>query len=199
MKFCNTDGTKVKEIILEDGSVLVTSRQAQDFCVHGIESSDDMEGCYSFTFQHVAPYFINSTALIVDSNTRVMKFGEGKGTFGVWMPGKHVEAFHIEDIPDTLTIGPYRNFVIHTGVNNIKRRDRRSNCSLANEMEKKCKNILEVYPRSRIYLSLLLPTKLDTLNYRIKELNSMLIELSHCYRRVGDISTPDISTPGITQ
>ena len=81
-----------------------------------------------------------------------MKFGEGKGTLGVWMPGKRVEAFHIEDIPDPLTIGPYRNFVIHTGVNNIKRRDRRSNCSLVNEMENKCKNILEVYPRSRIYL-----------------------------------------------
>ena len=190
MKFCNTDGKKVKEIILEDGSVLVTSRQAQNFWVHGIESSDDMEGCYSFTFQHVAPYFINSTALIGGSNTRVMKFGEGKGTFGVWMPGKRVEAFHIEDIPDSLTIGPYRNFVIHTGVNNIKRRDRRSSCSLVNEMEKKCKKILEVYPRSKIYLRLLLPTKLDTLNYRIKELNSMLIELSHNYCNINIIDHP---------
>ena len=88
MKFCNDDGTKVKEIMLEDGSVLVTSRRAQDFWVHGIEASEATEDCYSFTFQHVAPYFINSTALIGDSNTRVMRFGEGKGTFGVWMPGK---------------------------------------------------------------------------------------------------------------
>ena len=57
-------------------------------------------------------------------------------------------------------------------------------------MEKKCKNILEVYPRSRIYLSLLLPTKLDTLNYRIKELNSMLIEFSHSYRNINIIDHP---------
>ena len=73
MKFCNTDGTKVKEIILEDGSVLVNSRQAQDFWVHGIESSDDMEGCYSFTFHHVAPYFINSTDLIQYTSNEVWR------------------------------------------------------------------------------------------------------------------------------
>ena len=66
-----------------------------------------------------------------------MRFGEGKGTFGVWMPGKRVEAFHMEDIPEPLKIGPYRNFIIHTGVNNIKRRDRHSNISLVNEMESK--------------------------------------------------------------
>ena len=113
----------------------------------------------AITFQNVAPYFISSTALIGDSNTRVMRYGEGKGTFGVWIPGKRVEAFHIEDIPEPLKIGPYRNFIIHTGVNNIKRRDRRSNISLVNEMESKCTSILEVHPRSRIYISLLLPTR----------------------------------------
>ena len=72
-------------------------------------------------------------------------------------------------------------------MNNIKRRDRRSNCSLVSEMENKCKNILEVYPRSKIYITLLLPTKLETLNYRVKELNSMLIELSHSYRGISVI------------
>ena len=130
MKFSNNEGTEVKDLPLHDGSVLVTSRRSQDFWVHGIEASETTETCYSITFQHVAPYFINSTVLIGDSNTRVMKFGEGKGTFGVWLPGKRIEAFHIEDIPDALAIGPNRNFILHTGVNNVKRRDRRSNCSL---------------------------------------------------------------------
>ena len=187
IKFLNNAGSEERDLTLKDGSVLVTSRQSQDFWVHEVEASDAMEASYSITFQHVAPYFINSTALIGDSNTRVMNFGEGKGTFGVWMPGKRVEAFHIEDIPDPLKVGPYRNFIIHTGVNNIKRRDRRSNSSLVNEMESKCTNILEVYPRSRIYISLLLPTKLESLNYRVKELNSMLIELAHSYRNISII------------
>ena len=187
IKFLNNAGSEERDLTLKDGSVLVTSRQSQDFWVHEVEASDAMEASYSITFQHVAPYFINSTALIGDSNTRVMNFGEGKGTFGVWMPGKRVEAFHIEDIPDPLKVGPYRNFIIHTGVNNIKRRDRRSNSSLVNEMESKCTNILEVYPRSRIYISMLLPTKLESLNYRVKELNSMLIELAHSYRNISII------------
>ena len=184
VKFLNNAGSEERDLTLKDGSVLITSRQSQDFWVHEVEASDAMQASYSITFQHVAPYFINSTALIGDSNTRVMNYGESKGTFGVWMPGKRVEAFHVEDIPDPFKVGPYRNFIIHTGVNNIKRRDRRSNSSLVNEMESKCTNILEVYPRSRIHISLLLPTKLESLNYRVKELNSMLIELAHNYRNI---------------
>ena len=187
MKFLSNEETQERDLNLQDGSVLVTSRLSQDFWVHEIEASDATEASYCITFQNVAPYFINSTALIGDSNTRVMRFGEGKGTFGVWMPGKRVEVFHIEDIPEPLKIGPYRNFIIHTGVNNIKRRDRRSNISLVNEMESKCTSILEVYPRARIYISLLLPTKLEPLNYRVKELNGMLIELSHSYRNISII------------
>ena len=94
-----------------------------------------------------------------------MRFGEGRGKFSVWLPGKRMEAFCIEDVPDPVEIGRYRNIVLHVGGNNIKRRDRRSNLSLANELDYKCKEILELYSRSRIYLSLLLPTKLESQNY----------------------------------
>ena len=55
------------------------------------------------------------------------------------------------------------------------------------ELESKCKNILNVYPRSRIYLSLLLPTKLDSLNYRVKEFNNILLEIAHTYRNISII------------
>ena len=172
---------------MDDGSVLVTTRRAQDFWTYNVEKDAGIETSnvsYTLTFRHVAPHFINSTVIIGDSNTRFMSFGEGRGRFGVWLPGKRLEAFCIEDIPNPVEIGPYRNIVLHVGVNNIKRRDRRSNTSLANELDNKCKEILELYPRSRIYLSLLLPTKLESLNYRAKELNNMLIEISHSNRNV---------------
>ena len=145
---------------------------------------------YTLTFRHVAPHIINSTVIIGNSNTRFMSFGEGRGKFGAWLPGKRIEAFCIEDIPNPVEIGPYRNIVLHVGVNNIKRRDRRSNISLANEFDNKCKDIIELYPRSRIYLSLLLPTKLDSLNYRANELNNMLIKISHSNRNVFIIEHP---------
>ena len=196
MQFTNNSGSRTEELDLEDNSALVSSRRAQAFWLHGIKEIDDKHDAiatgirYSFTFRHLAPKFVNSTVLIGDSNTRFMKFGEGKGTFGVKMPGKRLEAFHVEDIPDPATIGPYRNIVIHTGVNNIKRRDRRSNSSLANELNTKCERILELYPRSRVYISLLLPTKLESINYRAKELNNMFVEIAHSHRNVSVIDHP---------
>jgi hypothetical protein len=192
MQFTNNSGSRTEELDLEDNSILVTSRRAQAFWEHGIEGVDgeDAGVRYSFTFRHLAPKFVNSTVLIGDSNTRVMKFGEGQGSFGVKMPGKRLEAYHVEDIPDPATIGPYRNIVIHTGVNNIKSRNRRSNGSIANELNKKCEQILQVYPKSRIYISLLLPTKLESINYRAKELNNMFTEVAHSHRNVSIIDHP---------
>ena len=193
MKFSNNSGSRKENVIMEDGSLLVTSRRAQDFWMYNVEKDAGSEASsvsYTLTFRHVAPHFINSTVIIGDSNTRFMSFGEGRGKFGVWLPGKRIEAFCIEDVPNPMVIGPYRNIVLHVGVNNIKRRDRRSNTSLANELDNKCKEILDLYPRSRIYLSLLLPTKLDSLNYRANELNNMLIEISHSNRNVFIIEHP---------
>ena len=41
-----------------------------------------------------------------------------------------------------------------------------------------------MYPRCRIYLSLLLPTKLSTLNYRVREFNNILHDISHSIKNV---------------
>lgn len=191
MKFVDNSGKSTKELVLEDGSVLVSSRFAQDFWQHSIERSD--EPCdvrFSFTFRHIAPHFLNSTVIIGDSNTKLLQFGEDKGKFGKWMPGKRVEALHVENIPDPINIGPYRNIVIHSGINNIKSRNRQSNRSLSDILEAKCESILKVYPKCKIYLSLLLPTKLESLNYRVRDFNNMLHDISHSYKNVHVIDHP---------
>ena len=191
MKFTDNTGQDSQEILLENGSLLVTSRFAQDHWLHSIEKSE--EACnvrYSFTLRHIAPHFLNSTVVIGDSNTKFLKFGEGKGSFGKWMPGKRHEALHIESIPEPNKIGPYRNVIIHTGINNIKVRNRQSNKELGNVLENKCKNILSTYPRTKIHLSLLLPTKLASLNHVVRDFNNIIYEIAHSNKNIKIIDHP---------
>ena len=182
MMFTDNSGSNSQECILQDGSLLVTSRYAQDFWVHGIDVDESESVRYSFTFRHIAPHFINSTILIGDSNTVNVTFGEGQGTLGKWMPGMTVKAGHIEAIPSAEEIGPYRNIVIHTGINSINNQKfRRSNKELINIFEAKCKNIHEVYPRAKIYVSLLLPTRSRILNRRVREFNDLILDMTFNY------------------
>ena len=132
---------------------------------------------YSFTFRHVAPFFKNSTVIIGDSNTKYIKFGKDTGTLGKWLPGKRMWAAKISDIPSPMDIGPYRNIVIHSGINDIRDDfNRPSNRALIGQLKNKCDDIQRFYPNSKLHLSLLLPTKSHHVNSRVGELNSMLID-----------------------
>ena len=185
MSFSDSSSSTKKELELNDCSVLVSSRLSQDFWKHGIDADSSVAGLrYSFTFRHIAPHFVNSTVIVGDSNTKHLKFGTGQGSFGRWMPGKRIEALHVEEIPDPVHIGPYRNIVIHTGINNVKQQSRKSNKTLVNELEKKCNNIHETYPRARLYISLLLPTKLQSLNHCVNEFNNLILDMAYKYKHI---------------
>ena len=179
MSFTDNSGSSKIDQKLSDGSMLVTSRHAQDFWLHEIKKDESAEVRYSFTLQDVSPHFINSTIILGDSNTRLIKFGTGKGTLGTWMPGKHIKVGHIEAIPEAVDIGPYRNVVIHTGVNSINNpRYRKSNLALIKILESKIKNINNIYPRTKIFISLLLPSRSVPLNHRIRDFNSMILDMT---------------------
>ena len=100
------------------------------------------------------------------------------------MPGKQISAIHIEDIPEPEKIGSYRNIIIHTGINNIKGNNRKSNKTLISILESKCKRIREVYPHAKLHVSLLLPTKLNSLNYRVQEFNHLILEMVYDYPKI---------------
>jgi hypothetical protein len=197
-----------KQLNLKDGSVYLMSRFSQDFWKHGIEpeestpehtdsgentddngeqtSGDDGRDQssvrYSFTFRHIAPHFSNSTAIIGDSNTQNIKFGRSVGTLGKWIPGKRMKASKIEHIPPPHEIGPFRNVVLHTGINNISdEKNRRSNKSLINLLKRKCDDIQAIYPACKLHVSLLLPTKSSYVNSRVAELNSLILDM--CFNR----------------
>ena len=144
------DGEKT-ELVLADSSVCAYSRFSQDFWTHAIDKDESVDGThYSFTFRNIAPHFLNSTVIIGDSNTTRLKFGPERGQFGRWMPGKQITAYTVEDIPCPMRIGPYRNIVLHTGINNIKVQNRRSCKSLVNEIEAKCNEMFSIYPKCKI-------------------------------------------------
>ena len=188
MKFLDNSKTLSKECLLHDSSMLVTSRYAQDFWTHEIPEDDSESVRFSFTFRNISPKFINSTIIIGDSNTRLVKFGSEKGTLGPWMPGKRLNAAHIEDLPDATDIGPYRNIVIHTGINSINNpRYRRSNKFLVQTLETKCKEYIDVYPRAKIHISLLLPTKIPSINYNVREFNDLLLSVTYGYSNISVI------------
>ena len=187
MTFTNNDESQVETLCLEDCSLLVTSRFAQDFWKHGIlpESEDGPSQRISFTFRHIAPQFINSTILLGDSNTAKVSFGTGQGTLGAWVPGKRVKVGHIEALPDAKDIGPYRNIVIHTGINSLNsRHQQRSDAFLIHTIEKKCVEYMEVYPRAKIHLSMLLPTRMRYLNERVDGFNRAIMEMSYKYKNI---------------
>ena len=185
MTFTDNEGTNSKELLLQNGSILVASRFAQDFWLHGIEKDESESVRYSFTFRNISPHYINSTILIGDSNTRLVNFGEGQGTLGRWMPGKRIKAGHIEEIPSATDIGPYRNIVIHSGINSINNSNhRRSDNYLVKVLESKCKDIAEVYPRSKLFVSLLLPTRSETLNRHVRKFNNMILDLTYSYKNI---------------
>ena len=82
---------------------------------------------------------------------------------------------------------PARNIVIHTGINDINCDNRKPKRVLIKLLEKKCLDIQTVYPKSRIFISLLLPTKLPHLNRSVKEFNDMILEMVHKNKRLNII------------
>ena len=186
MTFCNNDDTKSESLDLEDCSLLVTSRFAQDFWRHEILPQNEISGeRISLTFREISPHFMNSTILLGDSNTAKVAFGTGSGTLGAWVPGKRVKVGHIEALPDAVDIGPYRNIVIHTGINSINSRFQpRSDAYLIHVLEKKCKDYMTVYPRAKIHISMLLPTRLRRLNHHVECFNRAILDMSYQYKNI---------------
>jgi hypothetical protein len=115
---------------------------------------------------------MGNLARIVKFIVSLMNFGIGVGTLGAWVLGKREKVGHIKAMPDVTEIGPYRNIVIHTGVNSISNHKfRKSNTYRLHFLEAKCNSIVNTYPKAKVHISMLLPTRSSALNHQIKEFN----------------------------
>jgi len=192
IKFCSPLGESEKSLTPKDSSIYVMTRHSQDFWKHSIDALDEHVDSepdvdkvrYSFTFRHVAPHFLNSTIIIGDSNTKHIKFGREKGTMGKWVPGQCVRAYKIKDIPPPQEIGPYRNIILHTGINDLTDENRPSNRALITHLKRKCSDIQTVYPNSKLYVSLVLPTKSKFVNNRVNDLNNLILDMVFCHKNM---------------
>jgi alkylated DNA repair dioxygenase AlkB len=187
IKFTCPRSDEEKCLLLKENSVYTMTRDSQDYWQHEIpplsasdqqvESSDNVVR-YSFTFRNISPHYVNSTVIVGDSNTKYIKFGKGIGTLGKWVPGKRLRAAKIQDIPPANEIGPYRNIIIHTGINDLTDDfNRPSNRHLIGQLRAKCSDIHETHPHAKIFISLLLPTKSRMVNNRVTQLNGLILDM----------------------
>ena len=164
-----------ESVTLPSNSLLVFSRSSQEFWKHEITSSETSDVRYSFTFRQLAPYYANSTLIVGDSNTQNLKFGAGRNTFGVWMPGCREKAGKVDDLPEPDDLEyPYRNLVIHSGINDLRANTHQPIPVLISKLKTKCLRLASKFVKMKIHISMLLPTKDPGLNVLVNEFNSQI-------------------------
>ena len=160
------------DISLPNNSLLAFSRSSQEFWKHEIPCCETGAVRYSLTFRQLAPYYANSTLIVGDSNTEYLKFGSGRNKFGVWMPGCREKAGRIKDLPNPEDLDfPYRNLVVHTGINDLRATNHLPIPVLMNNLKDKCLALSSKFPKMKVHISMLLPTKDPGLNSMVSEMN----------------------------
>ena len=81
-------GSNTIPFVAKSRSLYIMTRSSQAFYTHQIDTEPDTTLRYSITLRTVEPKFRKSTIIIGDSNSKFLRFGEGKGTFGKGHPGK---------------------------------------------------------------------------------------------------------------
>ena len=181
VKFSETHGQESRDHIADPNSLYVMSRSSQGYWQHQINSNPELTENsvrYSLTFRNVDKKFLKSTIIVGDSNTRNLKFGSGKGTFGHNMPGKREEAIHVKDIKPSSCCG-YKNIFVHCGINDLKHHRVNNQDKIKqnfNQLKCKLEEILILCPTSKLFVSPILPTKSKDWNRRAVCFNQMLFD-----------------------
>ena len=197
--FTNILNNEKREHVVQGGSMYSMSRISQACYKHQINKDPSWTGNdmrLSLTFRSVHWRNNNSTIVLGDSNTGGLKFAsfgndsatrDFNGTFGNALPGKRVAAFVVDGIHAETCIG-YNNIVIHCGLNNVRQADVVSDddvLAIYTNFKSKINQLIHVNKRARIYVNLLLPTKLNECNKKIKYFNNLIInDLCRSYSRV---------------
>lgn len=166
-------------LTLPDRSLYHMTRRSQEVFEHLIKKGSIESGVrYSLTFRCVRWTNKNSTCLLGDSNTGLLKFGSDKrGAFGELMPGRKFWAPRIEDLDPVSCMG-YANVVLLCGINDIRQPDVKSKSDVAScydQLKLKIRQIKQLSPSTKaVFVCRLLPTKNDMLNIKVDTFNRLL-------------------------
>ena len=179
VKFIEQESESTTEIQCPPRSLYHMTRKSQDHYKHCIDQGSIAEGTrYSLTFRSVDWTNRNSTCIVGDSNTGLLRFGDNsRNSFGKLMPGRKFWAPRIENI-DPHSCAAYNNVVILCGINDVKQ-DNASNQhairDLCNTLLDKIKQIKLLNKSCCMHVCQLLPTKDVVLNRRVNYFNKILL------------------------
>lgn len=165
---------------VENNSIYSMTRSSQAWFSHEV-LPDSAERFSIITFRSVSEKFRRSLVVIGDSNTKDIKFSTGPGTVGASYPGKRIKASKVSNINAEDCIG-YSNAFICCGTNdlrceNIKCEDdiRKVVCHL----EQKIALIKQLCPKSKIFVSPVLPSRIPKMNRNITTYNNLVDTMLH--------------------
>ena len=199
--FTNIRSGAIHEHVATNGSLYSMSRSSQSCYKHQIKKDSSWAGSdvrLSITFRSVHWRNNNSLLILGDSNTGGLKFAnfgrEGSvdmnGTFGNALPGHREAAFVVDELDASKCLG-FNNIVVHCGVNDIRKPDVKSEDDVREiytRFKSKINQILHVNKRARVYVDLLLPSKMESCNINIKRFNKLIVDdLCKSYSRIRTI------------
>lgn len=194
MAFTSIDGTSSTTLDLPNNSLLSCTRVSQEHWRHEIPAEASSPVRFSLTFRLLAPYYANTTLIVGDSNTEHINFGSGRNKLGVWLPGERIKASKICNIPSPGDITtPYRHMVIHCGINDLRSTNHLPIPVLAKNLNDKCNALLKAFPKMKIHISSILPTKDPGLNAMANELNQYILGISRQHQNLSIISHINIT------
>lgn len=161
------------------GSLYQMTRRSQEIYKHRIDAGSIDGVRFSLTFRAVNWKNRNCTAIVGDSNTGGLIFGNSKSnSFGELMPGQRFWAPKIGDINPADYVG-YSNVVISCGINDLKLNHIKSRQDVGDIYQRyrlKIKQIRSVNRRANIFVVPVLPTGSHEFNQRAIDFNRMLFD-----------------------
>ncbi|KAL5264608.1 hypothetical protein ACHWQZ_G005631 [Mnemiopsis leidyi] len=179
LKFIERKSGSESVLPCPDRSLYHMTRRSQEVFDHMIERGSIKSGVrYSLTFRCVSWTNKNSTCLLGDSNTGLLRFGDdSRGTFGKLMPGRKFWSPRIEDINPVSCMG-HANVVLLCGINDIKQPDVANKNDVAGcyyKLKLKINQIKCLSPSTKaVFVCRLLPTKEPQLNLKVDSFNRLI-------------------------
>ena len=175
--FRDLQSNEEKPVSCKGKSMYRMTRHSQDFYKHQIKAEPDQANGprYSLTFRSIHWSNFNSTMLIGDSNFGKIQFGTGKGKVGQATPGFRSFNPKTSDI-DPLACTSYRNVVVMTGTNDLKKNNLSDTeiLDLYKVYKTKITQIKKHNPNCKIFVCPVLSTKSREINKQVFSFNKYI-------------------------